>query len=143
MKRFDYTFLRFALVGVINTLVGTAIMLFCYNVLNMTYWWSSAANYFFASILSYFLNKNFTFHYGKTDMKSIIRFLLNIVVCYVIAYGLAKPMVRWMLSGTTQAIQENVAMIVGTILFVIINFTGQRFYAFRHNERKQNDVLLD
>ena len=60
-KLFDRTFLKFLLVGVINTLFGYGIMFGFYNLLGLDYWISSAANYFFGSTLSYFLNKHFTF----------------------------------------------------------------------------------
>lgn len=60
-KLFDKTFWKFILVGIINTLFGTAVMFICYNVFHLSYWVSSASNYIFGSILSYFLNKRFTF----------------------------------------------------------------------------------
>ena len=60
----DPTVYRFILVGIVNTLFGTAIMFVFYNVFHLSYWISSASNYFFGSILSYFLNKSFTFRYG-------------------------------------------------------------------------------
>lgn len=65
MKRlrtlFDAKLWKFLLVGVINTLVGTGIMFGLYNLANCSYWVSSAANYVLTSILSFFLNKHFTF----------------------------------------------------------------------------------
>ena len=83
--KIDGTIIRFIIVGVINTLFGTAIMFVFYNVFHLSYWISSASNYFFGSILSYFLNKGFTFKYGKTDFKSVARFTINILLCYLIA----------------------------------------------------------
>ena len=100
IKKFaDKTFLRFVLVGVINTVFGTAIMFVFYNVFGLSYWLSSASNYFFGSILSYFLNKYFTFQYKKRDWKVVVRFAVNVSVCYLIAYGIAKPLIRALLSG--------------------------------------------
>ena len=55
----------------------------------------------------------------------------NITVCYLIAYGVAKPLVAHVLSGQTVTIQENGAMLVGMVLFVILNYLGQRFFAFK------------
>ena len=133
-KFLDKTFLRFIIVGVINTLFGTAIMFVFYNVFGLSYWLSSASNYFFGSILSYFLNKYFTFRYKKRDWKVVGRFVLNISVCYLIAYGAAKPLVRELLSGTSSTIQENVAMLCGMCLFVALNYLGQRFFAFKSEE---------
>ena len=120
MKKIDSTFIRFAMVGVANTIFGTAIMFLFYNVFHLSYWVSSASNYIFGSILSYFLNKNFTF-----------RFVINISICYAIAYGIAKPLVRMLLSGQSVKIQDNGAMLVGMVLFVVINYLGQRLFVFK------------
>ncbi len=130
----DSSVYRFILVGIANTLFGTAIMFVFYNVFHLSYWVSSASNYFFGSILSYFLNKSFTFRYGKTDLKSIVRFTVNILVCYLLAYGIAKPVMRNLLSGYSVSIQDNVSMVFGMILFVGLNYLGQRFFAFNKNK---------
>ena len=126
-------FLTFIVVGVVNTLFGTAIMLVLYNVFGCSYWVSSFCDYFFGSILSYFLNKHFTFHYQGTDWRSIVKFALNIIVCYLIAYSLALPLTRAALESLqlSKPVVENVAMLVGTVLFMIINYLGQKFYAFK------------
>lgn len=133
-KLFDITFWKFILVGVINTLVGTAVMFGCYNLLHMSYWVSSAANYVVGSVVSYFLNKNFTFRNKSKDPMVLVRFVINITVCYLLAYGIAKPLVRQILSGRSVRIQENGAMLVGMCLFVGLNYLGQRFFAFREKE---------
>lgn len=127
---FDATFLRFILVGVVNTLVGTAVMFFCFNVLAWSYWISSALNYIVGSIVSYLLNQRFTFQQKSHDWNTVWKFIVNITICYVLAYGFAKPLVTWMLSGFTTNIQGNVALLVGMILFVGLNYIGQRFWAF-------------
>ena len=125
--------LTFLVVGVVNTLFGTAIMLVLYNVFGCSYWVSSFCDYFFGSILSYFLNKHFTFHYQGTDWRSIVKFALNIVVCYLIAYSLALPLTRYALESMhfSKVIVENIAMLVGTVLFMGINYLGQKFFAFK------------
>lgn len=105
-----------------------------YNVFHFSYWLSSASNYFFGSILSYFLNKYYTFRYGKTDLKSIIKFTINILLCYLLAYGIAKPLMAHLLSHQSISIQENISMIVGTVLFTILNYLGQRYFAFNKNK---------
>lgn len=128
----DITMLKFIIVGVINTLVGTAIMFTAYNVLHFGYWISSALNYILASILSYFLNKYFTFQNKNKSVKVVLKFALNIAVCYLIAYGIAKPFTAWALRGFGQTIQDNGAMLVGMCLFVAVNYFGQRFFAFKN-----------
>ncbi len=127
---FDATFLKFMLVGVVNTLVGIAVMFFCFNVLAWSYWVSSALNYMVGSIVSYLLNKRYTFQQKGNDWHTVWKFIVNVSVCYVLAYGLAKPFVAWLLSGVTTNIQGNAALFVGMVLFVGFNYIGQRFWAF-------------
>ena len=130
---FDKTFITFLVVGVVNTLFGTIIMFVLYNAFGCSYWVSSFCDYFFGSILSYFLNNHFTFHYQGTDWRSIVKFALNIIVCYLIAYSLALPLTRAALESMhwSKTVVENVAMIVGTGLFMVINYLGQKFFAFK------------
>lgn len=131
IRLFDLTFWKFILVGIVNTVFGTAVMFGCYNLLHLNYWLSSAANYIFGSVLSYFLNKNFTFQNKSKDYKVILKFIINITICYLVAYGVAKPVIRVALSQMTKKIQENVAMLVGMCLFVGLNYLGQRFWTFK------------
>ncbi len=132
---FDDAMWRFLLVGVINTVVGTAIMYALYNLVGVGYWLSSAANYILTSILSYFLNKHFTFRATERGWRPVVRFALNIAVCYVLAYGIAQPLTRWVLSGVSITLRENIAMAVGMVFFTGFNYLGQRLFAFRKDER--------
>ena len=52
-KVFDKTFITFAMVGVVNTLFGTAIMFVFYNFLGCSYWVSSFFDYFLGGILKH------------------------------------------------------------------------------------------
>ncbi|MBR5800419.1 MAG: GtrA family protein [Lachnospiraceae bacterium] len=122
------------MVGVINTLVGTAVMFIAYNVFHLSYWISSAANYIIGSICSYFLNKHFTFQNKEKSLKIVVKFIINITICYLIAYGGAKRLILWLLSDLPQNWQDNIAMVCGMGLFVILNYFGQRFFAFKKKE---------
>lgn len=130
-KFFDITFWKFILVGIANTIFGTGIMFLFYNVFHFSYWISSMSNYIFGSILSYVLNRYFTFKSKSQTKKTVGRFVINISVCYLLAYGAAKPAAAAVLSGFSQSIQENAAMLVGMCLFVALNYIGQRYFVFR------------
>ena len=138
-KLLDPTLFRFLLVGVLNTLVGYGVMFGLYNLAGLHawgdrgYWVSSAANYVVGSIVSFFLNKHFTFRSQEKGAGVVVRFILNISVCYLLAYGLAKPAVSWALGGLglDARLQGNLTMLAGSGLFVVLNYFGQRFFAFR------------
>lgn len=134
-KLLDRTFWKFIIVGIINTIVGTGVMFLCYNAFQLNYWVSTAMNYVIGSIVSYFLNKYFTFRNKHRSWKTIVKFIINISVCYLIAYGAAKPLVAKILSSQSVTIQENGAMLVGMCLFVGLNYLGQRFLVFTKEEK--------
>lgn len=125
-------FLKFIIVGVINTLFGTSIMFIAYSYFELGYWLSSALNYILGSILSYFLNKYFTFNKKELSISEICKFVINIVCCYFIAYLLAKTIVNIVLASYYSIIiLEQIAMIFGMVLFVVLNFIGQKFLVFK------------
>ena len=139
----DKSFLKFIIVGVINTIIGLTIMFACYNLLHLGYWISSALDYIIASIISYFLNKHFTFKYKEDNGHSFLRFVLNIAVCYFVAFSIARPVVRWCLQvfsfAFDKSLLENIAMLIGSGIFTIINYLGQRFFAFKKNNTSSKD----
>lgn len=130
-KLLDPTMVKFLLVGVVNTLVGCGVMFLLYNLANCSYWLSSAANYVVGGVVSFFLNKYFTFQNHERSWKQVVKFIAIVAVCYLLAYGAAKPAVMGLLSGQPVKVQENVAMVVGMGLYTVLNYFGQRFFAFK------------
>lgn len=138
-KLLDSSFIRFLIVGVINTLVGTAVMFGLYNIAGLHkwgqigYWLSTIGNYTVGSVVSFFLNKHFTFKNKEKGKAVVVRFVINIAVCMTLAYGIAQKCVELVLAGTflSQQMQGNISMLVGMGLFVLLNYFGQRFFAFR------------
>lgn len=80
------------------------------------YWISSAANYLVGSVVSFFLNKHFTFRSREKGPGVVLRFAANITVCWLLAYGLAKPAMGALLSGTALSpqLQGNLTMLAGS-----------------------------
>ena len=130
-KMLDITFWKFVLVGIVNTLVGTTVMFVAYSLLHFSYWVSSASNYVVGSIVSYFLNKYFTFQNNEKSVRQLLKFIANITVCYLLAYGMAKPVVSWILQNQSRSIQDNCSMLVGMGAFVVFNYIGQRLIVFK------------
>lgn len=142
---FDVKFWKFILVGVLNTIVGTGLQFVLYNCTPLNQmattgtWIASSVSYCLASIMSYFLNKYFTFKNNEKGWKPVVRFAVNIAVCYGIAYGLAIPLTSYictqnnisMFGWTVETFASNASMIIGSCLFVGLNYIGQRFFAFK------------
>ncbi|MCL2343411.1 MAG: GtrA family protein [Firmicutes bacterium] len=138
---YSVTFVRFVMVGVVNTVVGMAIMFGGYNLLRVPYWpdtaryWLfSALGYVLSSLMSFFLNKSFTFRSKEKMWPEFWRFGVVIAICYGIAYGAARPLVQSLLSGQSKSLQDNVAYVAGAVIFTLLNFAGQRLFAFRKKQ---------
>jgi len=63
---------------------------------------------------------------------------VNVVVCYLIAYSIAQPLASAILAHTSivPVWQERVAKVFGMGLYTVINYFGQRFFAFRGKGQK-------
>ena len=140
MKRLiDNTIPKFLLTGVINTLVGALVMFLLYNLAGCSYWLSSAANYLVGGTVSFFLNKYFTFRNTERSWAQVARFALTVAVCWLLAYGIAKPLTLRLLASASESVQTNVAMVVGMGLYTVLNYLGQRFFAFKSSKSEDTD----
>lgn len=126
--------LKFIAAGLVNTLVGSGAMFLLYNAAGCGYWLSSAISYVIGSIVSFFLNKYWTFRVRKWSAFMIAAFAANIGICYLIAYGFAKPAVYALFENRSARLRDNVALFTGMCLFTALNYCGQRFVVFRQKK---------
>ena len=129
-KLFDVSMLKFLLVGVGNTLLSTVLM---FALEGLGFWLSTAIAYVAGAVMSFFLNKHFTFHSDEVLWKAAVKFAVNVAVCYVVGYGLAKVLVP--IPQQPNAVPviwvERLSKLVGMGLYTVFNYFGQRFFAFR------------
>ena len=138
-KFFDLKLVKFLAVGVLNTVFSAVVMFLLYNLAGFGYWGSSAVSYLLGAVLSYVLNKKFTFQNQDAVWKTALKFAVNVAVCYLLAYSLAQPAVTWLLSSMKleQKIVEQAAMLAGMALYTLFNYVGQRFFAFRQTKAEE------
>lgn len=138
-KDFIMEVIHFGMVGVINTLMGWVIMAVLYNLIHMGYWTSSGISYFIGSVFSYHANAKLTFKVEERDRWLPWRFALNIIVCYLVSFAVAQPLTGRLLyllgltsGGRVSAkLMDNIAMLFGMSLFIVMNFFGQKLFVFR------------
>jgi putative flippase GtrA len=68
----------------------------------------------------------------------IITFILNISFSYLVAYGIAKPVMNYLLKDNSLKLKENMALFTGMCLFTVINYIGQRLVVFNENFTGKN-----
>ena len=132
-KLIDQSIPKFLLVGVGNTLLS---MLLMFLLEGLGYWPSTAIAYVAGAVMSFFLNRSFTFRSEESLSRSAVKFAINAAACYVLAYALAKPIAGWLLgrTGMSRRWQERLTKLGGMCLYTALNYFGQRFFAFRKKQ---------
>ena len=133
MKRLtDNSFVRFLLVGVGNTLLSAALTLVLYNGLNVPPVLSSAIAYVAGAVMSFFLNRHFTFHSRAALVPSAVRFAVNVAVLWTLTTPLLQPWAaRTLRTWMGERMANSLALLGCMGLYTVLNYFGQRFFAFR------------
>lgn len=132
-----HSFVRFLMVGIVNTIVGLSFMYLFMHVVHLSYWFSTFLGNTIGACVSYILNRNFTFRNKGSVAKSAVRFIFVILVCYFISYGLAKNIVLYLIGTNelfTDKLKTDVAVLVGTGLYTILNYLAQKLFVFSNKE---------
>ena len=131
---FSREFLSFLTVGLFNTLIGYLSIMILLNFFKIDYWYSTLIGNSLGAIVSYFLNKKITFKSNNSNTKSFFKFIILIMFCYCLSYGLSYlisyNLPNYLGIKTTINIIENIAVIVGMTLYTITNFLGQKYFVF-------------
>lgn len=126
----------YLLVGGSNTVLGWVLSWALPQIFHSGYWLTSAICMVIGGTYSYLLNKKFTFRAGEmSHKKTLPRFVLNMAVCYFIAYGCAKPLLDALLDslrlGLSDDLTTTVKLLAANIVYIVVNYIGQKFFAFR------------
>ena len=140
-KMVDRAFALYLVVGVLNFIFCTALMFFLYNVCGVSEHVAPVVNYGLGSLIWYLGCKFIVFPGHDTTFQLIVRFAVEVVICYVISYYvLAEPLARWALPqediyevftfGGGAKVTANCEMAIGAVAYALINYFGQRFFVF-------------
>ena len=120
-------FIKFALVGVVNTLVNLAVLYILTDIFGIYYLVSAVFAFLIAVTNSFLLNKMWTFKesisyrasskYIKFVLISVIALIINLIILYV----LVEYYSIWYIY----------AQIVGVVSNLIINFFGNKLWTFK------------
>lgn len=131
------SFVRFILVGIINTLVGLSIILIFLHVLGLPYYISTSTGNCIGALVSFLLNKSFTFHSKKSVQQSAPLFIVVITVSYLSAYSIGDYFgseIGHVHLSLLSLGRDNIAVLIGTGLYTIFNYFGQKYFVFMEKE---------
>lgn len=134
---FNSSFVRFLLVGVINTIIGLSASFILFNLFELNYWVSSFGGISVGAIASYFMNRKFTFKSNTSIASSWWKFMIVIVSCYFISYSVSLWLSQLLLAIWPQAstkLAHNLAILFGNGIYTILNYFGHKFFTFRSKQ---------
>jgi putative flippase GtrA len=73
---------RFLIVGIANTVLGYAVIFSCMYLVGLSPELSNAAGYLVGLLVSYFLNRNFTFRSSGRHSTEFLRFTIVFLTAY-------------------------------------------------------------
>ena len=121
---FDSSVFRYLLIGVANTFTGLSVIYLAKWLFGLDDVIANMLGYGVGLMLSFTLNKHWTFRHIGPTVPAIKRFLLVVGVAYM------ANLVAVMYSINSLALNSYLAQALGVIPYTVIGYLGSRFYAF-------------
>jgi len=117
---------RYLLVGLFNTALGFAIIFSCMYLLDMSPLASNITGYLCGLVVSYFLNKFFTFKTTARSHSEMLRFLVVFAAAYLANVGML------LLCIDVLHLHEGLSQLVAGAIYVGASYFLNKYYVFRH-----------
>jgi putative flippase GtrA len=128
-------FLKFLLVGVLNTFVGMGLMLLLKNGLDWPFWYATFTGNAIGAAVSYLLNRTFTFNSRVPIRIAGPKFILVVLACYFLSFSVSRIITVKMNSIPVWHFYidpDNIAILLGSIIYTITNYIGQKNFVFKY-----------
>ncbi len=153
VKKTFWQLVKFAIVGVLNTLVDFAV----FQTLNLLLGWVYVAQIFGYTcgiVNSYLWNSNWTFREQRTrSLREMLLFLVVNIVSLGVSLGVIwlcrevfgvtnEWAATWMpdlLSGFVKG--DTIAKLIATCVAIVVNFVGNRLFVFNGKEKLEAKAL--
>jgi putative flippase GtrA len=112
-------FLRYLIVGVINTVIGYGVFVSLVEYLNLIPELANLIGYFFALTVAYILNKNYVFSGYVVAPNSKSRFILSFIASFFVNQCALIFLYRYL--GISAVVAQIPAMICYTLVFYFLN----------------------
>ncbi|WP_210366111.1 GtrA family protein [Bacillus sp. REN3] len=124
------SFIKFLLVGTVNTTIGLSTMLFLQNGLMLPYWFSTFTGNSIGAGTSFILNRAFTFNSNVSLRKGGPKFIAVILASYILSFSLSLAVSAVLSLGTSWVSPDNFAIILGSCIYTVTNYFGQKLFVF-------------
>ncbi|MCC8072056.1 MAG: GtrA family protein [Bacteroidales bacterium] len=130
--------MRFAIVGMMNTLLTLIVIYICKSVLEINPWVSNGIGYVAGFINSFIWNKLWVFNSHADVVREAIKFIVGFILCYWL-----QLLATWLLTEHTPLHGEEfhiigfvfsgygIATLLGMVVYTIANFIFNRAVTFK------------
>lgn len=122
--------LRFATVGVLNTLVGYAVIFLCMYGLGLSPVVSNVIGYGFGLTTSFTLNRSYTFRSKAAVGPQVVRFLVFFGLAYLVNLGVLIGMTQYLGVG------GGISQIVAGVAYSSVFFLLSHYFVFADDGRR-------
>ena len=131
-------FIRYACVGVLNTIVTFAVIIICKSIIGMNPWVSNALGYICGIINSFIWNKRWVFRTSGHYAREAIAFLSGALVCYGV-----QLLATWLIYNetglksweytihTVTLSGYGIATVAGNIIYTVTYYIYNKLITFR------------
>lgn len=132
-------FIRFIIVGIINSLITLITIFLCKGVIGINAWVSNGIGYVAGLINSFIWNREWVFRSKSNAGRQALKFGVGFVICYGLqlftTWFLTTPMrlgeIEWSLPVGISFTGYAVATIFGMCIYTIANFIFNRVVTFK------------
>jgi putative flippase GtrA len=131
-------FIRFALVGVVNTLIDLGILnllIFIFGVVQpLSFSIFKGISFVCALVNSYFMNKNFTFESKENSPKTFSLFVFYSLIGFLVNVASSSFMFSFLEGSQLDLnthILATISGIFGTVLGLAVNYISYNFLVFK------------
>ncbi|MGV2414188.1 GtrA family protein [Paenibacillus polymyxa] len=110
-------------------MVGLTSVLLLFNLLNFNYWVSSFVGNVFGILVSFFLNKKYTFKSQNKIVSALFKFILVSLFCYIISYSIGYVISLKNIIGNW-TLASNLSILFSSGLYTILGYLGHKKITF-------------
>jgi len=116
-------FLTFNLVGIVNTIFGFSLI-FSLMFMGLSATISNVIGYFFGAILSYYLNKKYTFKSNEKNKSEALKFFTVLFISYIINFIILQLLIT--------RTDPYLAQLISAIAYTVSSFILAKFFVFKN-----------
>lgn len=137
-------FIIYCLVGCVNTLVGISTAVIALDFFMMSYAFSTTLSYIVGTIVSFFLNKKYTFKNKDKSFIQFVKFFMTMLPSYIFSYWFGYKSAHFvskyfvsqlnflsdLIHFSTDKIVDNFALVISITMHLILGFSISKWFVF-------------